>query len=399
MLYTAAIVALAGTALGSEPGIERVSLADRMHAISATPVIVGTSGDIVEFGETVNIHTGAARGPGVCQENTPYFDSLGVADTDGDGIFGNLVCGDACGLSTPSSRYLYGTENPLQGYTLDINTDPSPGRLLDSLTIPGSIVRCDQSQAEFMQILVLVYDDIDTSGVGFDSDGDTINDTPFPQDDLDNDGIPDAYLGGVVLTYDAPDSSAGGYTLFLASNLADLGVPLPEDGSGGVQVMFIDGFVDLDGDTVPETPSPFENVAPLFWGPTNTVDGCPFSGSPSSSSGVWWGLGYDVCEDEPGHSPDPYTFVPGEYLVDVVPCVDTLMPAFTLFGTCASGRLCADQNSDGMVLPTDFTAWIANFNANDARADVNQDGSLTPTDFTAWIGAFNQGQAGPVCDP
>ena len=68
-------------------------------------------------------------------------------------------------------------------------------------------------------------------------------------------------------------------------------------------------------------------------------------------------------------------------------------------GDCPSSRLCADQNGDGMVSATDFSAWIANFNNNSLIADVNQDGSVTPTDFTAWISAFNQGLNGPTCNP
>ncbi|HED52698.1 MAG TPA: hypothetical protein ENJ00_00650 [Phycisphaerales bacterium] len=62
-----------------------------------------------------------------------------------------------------------------------------------------------------------------------------------------------------------------------------------------------------------------------------------------------------------------------------------------------AGRLCADQNNDGLITPTDFTAWIGNYNTNNLVADVNQDGSVTPTDFTAWIGAFNLGLNGPIC--
>ena len=64
-----------------------------------------------------------------------------------------------------------------------------------------------------------------------------------------------------------------------------------------------------------------------------------------------------------------------------------------------AGRLCADSNEDGLVTPTDFTAWINLFNNNDLRGDVNQDGSVTPTDFTAWIAAFNLGPNGPICNP
>lgn len=62
----------------------------------------------------------------------------------------------------------------------------------------------------------------------------------------------------------------------------------------------------------------------------------------------------------------------------------------------AAGGPCADQNGDGMITSTDFTAWIANFNANNPDADVNRDGSVTPTDFTAWINAFNLGIASGV---
>lgn len=48
-----------------------------------------------------------------------------------------------------------------------------------------------------------------------------------------------------------------------------------------------------------------------------------------------------------------------------------------------------DQNNDGLVTPSDFSAWIANFNAKSPLADVNQDGNISPADFSAWIAAFN----------
>ncbi len=62
-------------------------------------------------------------------------------------------------------------------------------------------------------------------------------------------------------------------------------------------------------------------------------------------------------------------------------------------------RLCADQNSDGMVTPADFNAWLANYNANDLKADVNQNAAVEPSDFTAWLAAFNLGLGGPYCTP
>ena len=50
-----------------------------------------------------------------------------------------------------------------------------------------------------------------------------------------------------------------------------------------------------------------------------------------------------------------------------------------------------DVNGDGMLTPTDFTAWINAFNNNLPECDQNGDGTCTPTDFTAWIANFNAG--------
>ncbi len=51
----------------------------------------------------------------------------------------------------------------------------------------------------------------------------------------------------------------------------------------------------------------------------------------------------------------------------------------------------ADVNTDGVLSPADFTAWIAAYNAHAPRADQNRDGDLNPADFTAWIANFNAG--------
>ena len=50
-----------------------------------------------------------------------------------------------------------------------------------------------------------------------------------------------------------------------------------------------------------------------------------------------------------------------------------------------------DTNGDGVLTPTDFTAWINAFNNQLPECDQNGDGSCTPTDFTAWIANFNAG--------
>ncbi|MFI4871613.1 MAG: GC-type dockerin domain-anchored protein [Phycisphaerales bacterium JB061] len=51
----------------------------------------------------------------------------------------------------------------------------------------------------------------------------------------------------------------------------------------------------------------------------------------------------------------------------------------------------ADVNGDGMVTPTDFTAWVGAFNSNAPECDQNGDGMCTPTDFSAWVGNYNAG--------
>ncbi|HED54158.1 MAG TPA: hypothetical protein ENJ00_08150 [Phycisphaerales bacterium] len=51
----------------------------------------------------------------------------------------------------------------------------------------------------------------------------------------------------------------------------------------------------------------------------------------------------------------------------------------------------ADTNHDGSLTPADFTAWIAAFNTSSPECDQNGDGNCDPTDFTAWIANFNAG--------
>jgi len=51
----------------------------------------------------------------------------------------------------------------------------------------------------------------------------------------------------------------------------------------------------------------------------------------------------------------------------------------------------ADVNDNGNVEPTDFSAWITAYNANQPEADQNSDGQVTPTDLSAWIGNYNLG--------
>jgi hypothetical protein len=51
----------------------------------------------------------------------------------------------------------------------------------------------------------------------------------------------------------------------------------------------------------------------------------------------------------------------------------------------------ADVNGDGMLTPSDFSAWIAAFNTQAPGCDQNGDGQCFPNDFSAWVGNFNAG--------
>ncbi|MGP1271711.1 MAG: GC-type dockerin domain-anchored protein [Phycisphaerales bacterium] len=49
----------------------------------------------------------------------------------------------------------------------------------------------------------------------------------------------------------------------------------------------------------------------------------------------------------------------------------------------------ADVNGDGVVDPSDFTAWVVAYNNGDPAADQNCDGVIDPSDFTAWVVNYN----------
>ncbi len=51
----------------------------------------------------------------------------------------------------------------------------------------------------------------------------------------------------------------------------------------------------------------------------------------------------------------------------------------------------ADINGDGILTPTDFTAWIVAYNAGDLAADCNRNGTLEPADFSAWVASWVAG--------
>lgn len=64
---------------------------------------------------------------------------------------------------------------------------------------------------------------------------------------------------------------------------------------------------------------------------------------------------------------------------------------FALAAASTSSSCVADTNSDGMLSPADFSAWVAAFNDNTPACDQNGDGVCTPADFSAWVANYNAG--------
>lgn len=80
--------------------------------------------------------------------------------------------------------------------------------------------------------------------------------------------------------------------------------------------------------------------------------------------------------------------VNGDDLIDFLVAAGGQNRAFIVRGEL---HCLADVNLNGAAEPTDFTAWVAAFNAGDRKADQNRDDVITPTDFTAWIDNYNAG--------
>ena len=82
----------------------------------------------------------------------------------------------------------------------------------------------------------------------------------------------------------------------------------------------------------------------------------------------------------------------------ILPYVSLRMPEFcdliaATQSECEGGTFecIADINGDGVLTPTDFTAWIVAYNNGDLAADCNRNGTLEPADFSAWVAAWVAG--------
>ncbi|GAB5495182.1 MAG: hypothetical protein Phyf2KO_02620 [Phycisphaerales bacterium] len=169
---------------------------------------------------------------------------------------------------------------------------------------------------------------------------------------------------------------------------------------------------------VADTPGP---LAAAMWAKSGQVAGWDaFIGAESTGSFAGWfdaanatvargsvveGL-IDLNAEFGGGIPDTIHLAVGAYQTDDGGSLESQAPAgdgdttlesseYIEITLCELDNSCnncpADVNGDGVVSPTDFTAWINAFNNNLPECDQNADGSCSPTDFTAWIANFNAG--------
>ena len=415
-------------------------------AIRATAITGLTMDGRYVYGQTIELNQINTNRGGNC--GNVAYDSAQLADTDGDGLCLDPVCGDTTphNLSAPSSRYALNLS--LQSWAEDIIPDGGKeGDVINGIDLFASRPLCDGGAGTVSEVCQVIleswegfdnFPDLDGSD-GFDTDADGLG-FPASRSDTDGDTFVDEFLGGVILTYANTDTdgdtlpdellSSGvvGYGTFYATGLDTLNVPLTSNldlwdggktgidgrGDGGVRVLWTrgdggDGLGPLNGGFYPAS-----RVTQMAWGTlAMEVPGttCPYAGDPGfgvgDSDGTIWGEGENLCGDSfPSWSdgaPSGNVVVDDQFdvLNDIVDW-NGIVPDFVSLGMMfrisvagsVSDEECCDINQSGTCTAADFSAWVAAFNAQSPRCDVNQSGTCTSADFSAWVAAFNASTSG-----
>ncbi|RNC82172.1 MAG: hypothetical protein ED559_10435 [Phycisphaera sp.] len=436
------------------PELQSLGFSGQVHqAVRATAITGLTVDGQYVYGRTIELgqNNNVARGG-----TTVAYDSALFADTDGDTLILDPVCGDVAPhtLGGASSRYFFGTEFSWQSYSEDfIPASGTESGTLSALSFAGVRPLCDNGAgtvSEPMQMIWEAWEEIDNfpdldGSDGFDTDGDTLA-FPFNTSDTDGDTLIDQFVGGVILTYADTDTdgdtindeqlSAGalGYGIFFATGLETLGVSLPAgndvfDGSGnatpdgtpdgGMRLQWTRGDDNgAGGGPLLSGFFPSTRASSMFWGTTDmeaagtlcTYDDTNVPGfGAGTSDGTIWGEGEDLCND-PNNAGGAWSEgAPTDELINEAHDRDFdiadwfgIVPDFERLGLMiklevtggAPTQDCCDVNQDNACTPTDFSAWINAFNNSLPTCDVNQDSACTPTDFSAWINAFNASTGG-----
>ncbi len=335
------------------------------------------------------------------------FSVSGAGDVNGDG-FADLIVGayrdDNNGYQSGSARVFSGVNGSV---LFTFNGDNAYDEFGRSVSGAGDVngdgfddvivgARNDDNNG-YNSGSVRVFSGVDGSEL-FTFNGDSANDffgwSVSGAGDVNGDGFDDLIVGAPEVIY---NGSQTGSARVLSGADGSVLYTFYGDHSGDIFGWSVSGAGDVNGD----------GFADMIVGAQGDDNNGSSSGSARVFSGVDGGVlatfNGDSTDDRFGFSVSDAGDVNGDGLADLVVGAYRDDNNGSNSGSArvfvVMSRLCADQNSDGQVTPADFTAWVANFNAQSLVADVNQDGLVTPTDFAAWIAAFNQGANGPNCVP
>jgi len=135
--------------------------------------------------------------------------------------------------------------------------------------------------------------------------------------------------------------------------------------------------------------------APHTHGLIPPVDGCAFGQCGTAENGTIM----SYCHLCPGGLSNIALFFHQRILEEgILPYVSLQAPQYCDLiaqtqDECEGGTVecIADINGDGILTPTDFTAWVIAYNAGDLAADCNRNGTLEPADFSAWVASWVAG--------
>ncbi|MCB9835760.1 MAG: hypothetical protein H6808_03470 [Phycisphaera sp.] len=137
--------------------------------------------------------------------------------------------------------------------------------------------------------------------------------------------------------------------------------------------------------------------APHTHGLIPPVDQCAFGSCGTAENGTIM----SYCHLCPGGLSNIALFFHQRILENIIQYVSLEIPTLPMpcdltpqtQEECDGGTIdcIADINGDGMLTPTDFTAWIVAYNAGDLAADCNRNGTLEPADFSAWVASWVAG--------
>ncbi len=226
--------------------------------------------------------------------------------------------------------------------------------------------------------------------------------TEVRADDLDNDGFADIVVineadGTVSVLLNVLDGGAVGGRSFSDQIVIDLrnDVSDPDPLPSSVALADLDDDGDLDIAVVSTNNADERVVRQLLnlFVETGEVAFSDPEDLPEQPAGVPLLVREGDLEGNAGA-----TELNDDLVVYIDPNASPLPPAMimgffehTTITSDSSTPCLPDVNGDGMLTPTDFTAWINAFNNNLSGCDQNQDGLCTPTDFTAWIANYNAG--------